>query len=182
MWAIDPNNWSQLSGLWCNYTRWRKKDSSGKKAIASGKEEVVGVAGEFFKLSGLSTCNSPSIEVLPSMWCQIPNSQQEQIFTLWNSEERMYCLICAASICNCSFSEKVNLIRYFRKNKNLSIRKLNILVTVAEWKIQISFLNKDLQLVSYNVEDPNEISETSKHFIWGVLQYLKNILAFLATS
>ena len=40
------------------------------------------IDGEFFKLSGLSTCNSPSIEVLPSMWCKIPNSQQEQIFTL----------------------------------------------------------------------------------------------------
>jgi glutamine synthetase len=48
--------------------------------------------------------------------------------------------------------------------------------------IHISFLNKDHQAVSYDAEDPNGLSETSKFFIGGVLHYLKDILAFLAPS
>ncbi|MEL0046946.1 MAG: glutamine synthetase family protein [Deltaproteobacteria bacterium] len=48
--------------------------------------------------------------------------------------------------------------------------------------IHLSFLNKDHQPISHDAEDPCGMSETSKHFIGGVLLYLKNILAFLAPS
>lgn len=48
--------------------------------------------------------------------------------------------------------------------------------------IHMSFLDKDMQPITYDASHPQGLSDVTKYFIGGVLKYLKPILAFLSSS